>query len=150
MGLTREVLQKGKAQHSWPPCTYYLISAALDNASIIYYFTKQATLMRRWSVLSLPLQLAFPEVRHQWSTYYMSMFLAGKASLLVIVTKRFIGYSRRVFSCRTFIEITWALSYKTFYFYKHKRFYRTGPKLSLWRFCSRRHDENIQWTTWWQ
>jgi hypothetical protein len=37
-----------------------LVLTSLDNAKIIYFFTKQATLMRRSAVLSLPLQLAFP------------------------------------------------------------------------------------------
>jgi hypothetical protein len=42
-----------------------LVLTSLDQvllklANIIFYFTKQATLMRRSTVLSLPLQLVFP------------------------------------------------------------------------------------------
>ncbi len=44
---------KGKDQYSWPPCTS-IRSAALDIiAQIIFFFTKQVTLMRRSTVLSL-------------------------------------------------------------------------------------------------
>ncbi len=52
----RETLLKGKAQYSWPPCTnlFRLVF-------IIYFLTKQATLKRRSTVLSLPFQLVFPD-----------------------------------------------------------------------------------------
>jgi hypothetical protein len=49
-------------QYSWPPCTNLFRSAAFDIANIIYFFTKQATLMRRSTVLNLPLQLVFPAI----------------------------------------------------------------------------------------
>jgi hypothetical protein len=43
---------------------YQLVSsAAFNNENITYFFTKQATLMRRSIVLSLPLQLEFPPLR---------------------------------------------------------------------------------------
>jgi hypothetical protein len=37
------------------------MSTAFDNENIISCFTKQATLMRRSTVLNLPLQLVFPD-----------------------------------------------------------------------------------------
>ncbi len=61
MGPSREPLLKGKAQYSSPPCTS---SAPFDNTNIIHFFTKQATLLRRSIVLSLPLQLVFPGPRY--------------------------------------------------------------------------------------
>ncbi len=45
---TREPLLKGKPQYSF------------DNFTIIYFFTQQATLMRRSTVMSLPVQLVSP------------------------------------------------------------------------------------------
>jgi hypothetical protein len=38
-----------------------------DNENIIYYFTKQVTLIRRSTELSLPRQLVFPALPH-WTT----------------------------------------------------------------------------------
>ncbi len=52
--IGREVLLKGKAQYGWPACTNYFRSAPLYIEIIIYLFTKQATLVRRSTVLSLP------------------------------------------------------------------------------------------------
>ncbi len=57
----REVLLKGKAQYSWPPCTNQFRSQPFHIENISYFFTKQTTLMRRSIVLSLPLQLMFPD-----------------------------------------------------------------------------------------
>jgi hypothetical protein len=48
-----EVLLKGKAQYSWPPCTNLFRSAPFYIENIIYRFTKQATLIRRSTVLNL-------------------------------------------------------------------------------------------------
>ncbi len=56
----RESLLKGKDQYRWPPCTNLFRSAPFDNANV-YFFTKQATLMRRSTVFNLPLQLVFLE-----------------------------------------------------------------------------------------
>ncbi len=56
----KELLLKGKAQYTWPPYTNYLRTATFDNAKIIYFFTKQGTLMRRATALSLSVQLIFP------------------------------------------------------------------------------------------
>ncbi len=56
----KHFLLKGKTQYSWPPCTNQFRLAALDIGKIIYIFTKQATLTRRSTVLSFPLQLVFP------------------------------------------------------------------------------------------
>jgi hypothetical protein len=39
----------------WPPCTNLFRSAAFDIRGIIHFFTKQSTLIRRLSVLILPL-----------------------------------------------------------------------------------------------
>ncbi len=61
IGYGREPLLKGMAQYSSPPCTNWFKSAAFDIANIIYFLTKQDTLMRWSTVLSLPLQLVvFP------------------------------------------------------------------------------------------
>ncbi len=54
-----EALLKGKVQYSSPPYTNLLKSSALDIASMIRSFTKQATLTRRSTVLSPPQQLVF-------------------------------------------------------------------------------------------
>ncbi len=53
------VSQKGKAQYSWPPCTNQLRSTPLYIENIICLsLTKQATLMRRSTVLSLPIDVS--------------------------------------------------------------------------------------------
>jgi hypothetical protein len=49
----REPLLKGNAQYSWP-----LVLTSLDKLTLLT-LKKQATLMRRSAVLSLPLQLVF-------------------------------------------------------------------------------------------
>ncbi len=59
-GQTREASLKGKAQYSSPLCTNKFESAQIDIGNIIYLFIKQATLMRRSTILSLPLQSVFP------------------------------------------------------------------------------------------
>jgi hypothetical protein len=51
---------KGKAQYFLPPCIYLFRSAAFYNAKLIYLFTKEASFMRKSTVLSLPLQLSVP------------------------------------------------------------------------------------------
>ncbi len=56
----REALLKWKAQYSWPPCTNQFRSTAFDHSNIIYFFTKQASSMRRSTVLSRPIHLVFP------------------------------------------------------------------------------------------
>jgi hypothetical protein len=53
------ILTEGKAQYDWPPCTKFR-SSHFDIENIIYLFTKQANLVRRSTVLSLPSQLVFP------------------------------------------------------------------------------------------
>ncbi len=64
-GPSREPLLNGKDQYGWPPWTNTFRSAAFDYAKNIYFFTKQATLMRRSTVLSLPVQLVFPGPSHK-------------------------------------------------------------------------------------
>ncbi len=55
---TMEVLLKWKTQYGWPPCA---ILTVLSCISLLFVFsTKQPTLMRRSTVLSLPPQLVFP------------------------------------------------------------------------------------------
>jgi len=49
-----EPLLKGKAQYSWPPCINQFRLVSFNIANIIYAFTKQGTLVRRSTVLSLP------------------------------------------------------------------------------------------------
>ncbi len=56
----REALLKGKAQYGWPPWTNLIRSAAFYVENITCPFTKQATLIRRSTVMSLPLQLGLP------------------------------------------------------------------------------------------
>jgi hypothetical protein len=45
---------------------------AFENANIIYFYTKQATLKRRSNVISLPLQLVFPGYDY---LLFMAIFL---------------------------------------------------------------------------
>jgi hypothetical protein len=54
-----------------------LSSVVVDIENIIYFLTKQATLMRRTTVLSLPLQLVFPDL-------IMSMVSDGKDFLTLV------------------------------------------------------------------
>jgi hypothetical protein len=56
---TREPLLKGKAKYSLPPCNSKFRSAPFLLKIVLVFFTKQRTLMRRSTVLSLPLQLVF-------------------------------------------------------------------------------------------
>jgi hypothetical protein len=58
--VIREPFLKGKAQYLWPPSTSKFRSAPYTLKNLIIYCTKQATLMRRSTVLSLPLQSVFP------------------------------------------------------------------------------------------
>ncbi len=51
----------GKAQYSWPPCTDSL-EQELFILITLFTFSKLASLMRRSTVPSLPLQLVFPGV----------------------------------------------------------------------------------------
>jgi hypothetical protein len=60
MCACKEHQLKGNAQYSLPPYTSKFGSAAFDIENIIYFLTKQASQMRRSTVLSLPLQLVFP------------------------------------------------------------------------------------------
>ena len=69
--LRQGTLTKGKALYSWPPCTF-------DTANIIYFFTNLATLVRRSTVLSLPLQLVFPGLGYTYATFIeISRFIAN-------------------------------------------------------------------------
>jgi hypothetical protein len=51
---------RGRLSTVWPPCTNQFRSAPFDIENIIYFLTKNAALLRRSTVLSLPLQLVFP------------------------------------------------------------------------------------------
>jgi len=51
--ICREVILKGKTQYSWPPCTNEFKSSHFYIENIFSFFTKQATLLRRSTVLSL-------------------------------------------------------------------------------------------------
>jgi hypothetical protein len=61
-GSSRESLMKDKAQHSEPPFTNKFRSEGFDIENIIYFFYKTCYLdvLRRSTVLSLPLHLVFP------------------------------------------------------------------------------------------
>jgi hypothetical protein len=73
----REPLLKGNAQYSRPPCTNKVSSATFDTENSVYSFTRQATLMRRSTVLSLPLQFVWQEqhycahLHHRQGTIFM-------------------------------------------------------------------------------
>jgi hypothetical protein len=69
---------RGKAQYSWPPCTNKFRPAFFENAKIIYFFTKQATLIRRSNVLSLSLRLAFPG---SFQTFFHFLSPKGKGGI---------------------------------------------------------------------
>jgi hypothetical protein len=58
------VLLKGKAQYDLLPCInlFNLLIFKIENINRL--FTKQANLMKRSTVLSLPLQLVFPGLIH--------------------------------------------------------------------------------------
>ncbi len=51
---------KGMGQYSWPPCTNLFRSAPFRVKILFIFFTKQAQLIRRSTVPSLPPQLVFP------------------------------------------------------------------------------------------
>jgi len=51
---------RGKAQYSLPPCTNYFRSDPFDNTNIIYFHTKQTTLMRRPTIQRLQLHKVLP------------------------------------------------------------------------------------------
>jgi hypothetical protein len=62
---TRKVSLKGKAQYGPPPCTNNFSLAPFYTKIIIYIFLqKQATLMRRLTVLRTSPQIAFPDSTH--------------------------------------------------------------------------------------
>jgi hypothetical protein len=51
------VMMNVVSPYYWPPCTSYFRLTSFSIENIIYFFTKQATLMMRSTVLSLPPQL---------------------------------------------------------------------------------------------
>ncbi len=51
-----QILLKGKAHYSLPPCTNLLRSTAFDIAKLFNFLQKQDILMRRSTVLILPFQ----------------------------------------------------------------------------------------------
>ncbi len=57
---SREPLPKGKAQCNRPHCNNLFRLATLGIRNITSFLTKQSTLMRRSTVLRLPLKLVFP------------------------------------------------------------------------------------------
>ncbi len=61
LSSSRDFITEGKAQYHWPPCSnlFRSVTFSIENSDYLP-FTKQATLMRRPTVLSLPLQLVFP------------------------------------------------------------------------------------------
>ncbi len=58
--LSREPLLKGKARFGWPPCTNSFRSAGFILKILLTFFTKQAALVRRSTVLSLSLLSVVP------------------------------------------------------------------------------------------
>jgi hypothetical protein len=71
-----ETLLKEKANYSRPPCTNLLNQLLLILQTL---FTKQANLMRRSTVLSLPLQLVFPGADD------IGILAAAAAAVVVVV-----------------------------------------------------------------
>jgi len=63
--LPRESLLKGKDLYSWPPCTNKFRSVIFILKLYFSFFTKHLILMRRSTVLNLPLQLGCPACREQ-------------------------------------------------------------------------------------
>jgi len=58
--LAKEFSLEGKGQYDWPPLTNKLKSAPSDEANMIWFFSKQATLTRRSTVPRFPNLLVFP------------------------------------------------------------------------------------------
>ncbi len=79
-GCIQGMLTKGKFQYSWPPCTYWFRSATFDITNIIYFFTKQATLIRRPTVLSPPLWLVNPAA--PYTTHSRTLLTTTHRSIL--------------------------------------------------------------------
>jgi len=78
ISVGREVLLKGKSQYGWPPCINQFRSAPfyIENIINLFYNTKQATLMRRSTVLSLPP----PLVCIPWCWWPPCTYLFGSAA----------------------------------------------------------------------
>ncbi len=64
-----------------PPCTNKFRSTAFHTENIFFFFTKQPTLMRRSTVLGLPLQKKFPGSVHSRS-FQPCIILMGKVPIL--------------------------------------------------------------------
>ena len=99
-----EPILKEKAHYSWPPETSLLRATSFDIANIIYFFTKQANLMRRSTILSVPPPplLVFPAFIHyiinleccsflgtfildiirQWCDWMFTMYLGNHRRIL--------------------------------------------------------------------
>jgi hypothetical protein len=80
--------------------TNWFRSAAFDIANIIYFYTKQVTLMGRLSILSLPLQLVFL-VQNILRKNYLKYFLRLTKKNLTY----FLFYYFKIFlknTCKTF------------------------------------------------
>ncbi len=61
---SRKVSLKGKAPYSWPPWNDKFRSGPFYIENLIYFFTKQLTLLRRSILLSLPSKLVFPAFKN--------------------------------------------------------------------------------------
>ncbi len=72
---TREVLPKGIPHYSWSPSTKLFRTAAFYFENIIHLFTKQATLMRTLTVLTLSLELVFPGSTNGFTTTLIAVIM---------------------------------------------------------------------------
>ncbi len=79
-----EVFLNRISLYSLPPCTNQIRSAPFYIENIIHFFTKQAILMRRSTVLSLPFHLVFPGVPDKFIRASLTRASKAKSTLVVI------------------------------------------------------------------
>jgi hypothetical protein len=84
---TRESLLKGKAQYGWPPCINKFRSAHFHVERIIYNCCKTSYLMRRSTVLSLPIRLMFSTVDLLVSTNLDQLIFMLKELFTIVANK---------------------------------------------------------------
>ncbi len=100
----RETLLKGKAQYSWLPCTnlFRLVF-------IIYFLTKQATLKRRSTVQSLPLQLGFPDILY--NIIFFKLFQKLWPWKLKLLQERLVSQNKSLLLLKFLFELICNYSY---------------------------------------
>jgi hypothetical protein len=76
--------------YGWLPSTNSFRSIASYIENIIYFVTKQATLIRRATVLRIPFQQGFPEQVYRWHNLKYAIIvlsLASQSSLILYDVK---------------------------------------------------------------